>query len=56
MGGDDEMVAKSGAGKSVVGYMNAGIEVGEEGTVGAGGAGSLGWQMRQRMEALLRRC
>jgi hypothetical protein len=32
MGGEDEMVAKSGAGKGVAGYMDAGIEVGEEGT------------------------
>ena len=34
------MVAKSGAGKGVAGYMDARIEVGEEDTVGAGVDGS----------------
>jgi hypothetical protein len=52
MGGENEKVAKSVAGNAVDGYMDAGIEVGKEGNIGAGVDSGSGWQMGQQMEVL----
>ena len=54
MGGENEKVAKCVAGNAVDGYIDARIEVGEDGTIGASVDGGSRWQMGQQIEVLLR--